>query len=119
MKTDTQEWEDKCLQCGLCCHEKIIFNDLLVIDLDSYCEHYNPFTKQCLIYDTRFDESNRCNKVTLKLAMFSSALPSTCGYVKWAETKHLRRVKNKKTVLIHSKNPAIEDLPYIEYFREI
>ncbi len=36
------KWESKCSRCGLCCHEKVVSGNTLVIDLDSRCEFYDP-----------------------------------------------------------------------------
>jgi uncharacterized cysteine cluster protein YcgN (CxxCxxCC family) len=102
-------WESHCKKCGLCCHEKVIINDTLVIDLDSYCEHYDIKTKTCKIYATRFVDSVRCKKVTLAKAMFASYLPPTCGYVEWAKLKRIRFSSIRMLRLIHSKQPSSED----------
>lgn len=100
-----RSWESHCKRCGLCCHEKVIINNTLYIDLDSYCEHYDVKTKTCKIYAKRFVDSVRCKKVTLSKAMFAPYLPPTCGYVEWAKLKHIRFSSIRMLRLIHSKQP--------------
>ncbi len=112
-------WESHCKKCGLCCHEKVIVDNTLVIDLDTYCEHYDVKTKTCKIYATRFIDSVRCKKVTLAKAMFAPYLPLTCGYVEWAKLKHIRFASLRILRLIHSKTPSNADDPDIflnQYF---
>lgn len=111
-------WEDKCKQCGMCCHEKAVYGKSLVIDLDSWCEFFDPKTKQCKVYAQRFAHSERCQKVTYLKAMFASYLPDDCGYVQWAAENHIRFSPHRMLRLIHSKNcPTDEtDKPLFEAF---
>lgn len=121
MNKITEKWESHCKQCGLCCHEKIIVDNTLVIDLDSYCEHYDLKTKTCKIYAHRFVDSVRCKKVTPFKAMFAPYLPPTCGYVEWAKLLHIRFSSVRMLRLIHSKRPSSSDDPdsqYLQYFNE-
>lgn len=121
MNKFTTKWESHCKKCGLCCHEKIIVDKTLVIDLDSCCEHYDVKTKTCKVYATRFVDSIRCQKVTLFKAIFAPYLPSTCGYVEWAKLKYIRFSRVRLLRLIHSKQPCSSDDPdleYINYFNE-
>lgn len=102
-------WESKCTKCGLCCHEKAVYGKKLVIDLDSWCEFFDPKTKQCTVYTQRFTRCQRCKKMTYLRAMFASYLPDSCGYVTWARSHHIRFVKRRILQFIHSKNCPQED----------
>ncbi|MGD1818576.1 MAG: hypothetical protein ACPKOI_01650 [Pleomorphochaeta sp.] len=104
-----QSWESHCKKCGLCCHEKVVIDDTLVVDLDSYCENFDIKTKTCKIYAKRFIDSVRCKKVTLAKAMFAPYLPPTCGYVEWARLKGIRFSSIRMLRLIHSKQPTSDD----------
>ena len=102
-------WENKCHRCGLCCHEKVLYSGQLVIDLDSWCEFFDPKTKQCKIYAERFIRSLRCKKMTRLRAMFASYLAPSCAYVEWAQQKGLRFAKKRRLRFIHSKTKESED----------
>ncbi len=102
-------WEGKCRRCGLCCHEKAIYGRQLVIDLDSWCEFFDPATRQCTIYHKRFAQSNRCRRVTRLCAMFASYLPPECGYVQWAKAKHIRMAFPRKIRFIHSRSDGEDE----------
>lgn len=102
-------WEQRCHRCGLCCHEKALYGHTLVVDLDSWCEFYDPKTKQCTVYAERFMHSVRCKKMTRFRAMFASYLPPSCGYVEWAQKKRLRFARPRFLRLIHSKTCPSED----------
>ncbi|MDD2394191.1 MULTISPECIES: hypothetical protein [Sphaerochaeta] len=112
-------WEDKCTKCGLCCHEKAVYGRNLVIDLDSWCEFFDPATKQCKVYSERFVRCARCQKMTRLRAMFASYLPETCGYVAWARKHHLRFAERRFIRFIHSKTCPSEDSdePLYDTFR--
>lgn len=113
----SNKWESHCKKCGLCCHEKIIVDKTLVVDLDSYCEHYDLKTKTCKIYAHRFIDSVRCKKVTPFKAMFAPYLPPSCGYVEWAKLLHIRFSRVRLLRLIHSKRPCSSDDPDSELIR--
>ncbi len=102
-------WEDKCTKCGLCCHEKAIYGNHLAIDLDSWCEYFDPKTKQCTVYAERFSESTRCKKMTKARAMFASYLHENCAYVQWARRYHIRFARKRIFQFIHSKTCPDED----------
>lgn len=95
----SEKWEDICLRCGLCCHEKVVTPEFLLIDSCTACEYLDTASNSCSVYKERFSICNRCQKVGLAKAMFSPALPSTCGYVLWARRHHIRFAKTRETVL--------------------
>lgn len=113
----SRHWESHCKKCGLCCHEKVIIDDTLYIDLDTYCEHFDIKTKTCKIYAKRFVDSVRCKKVTPFKAMFASYLPPSCGYVEQAKLLHLRFSRVRLMRLIHSKKPSSSDDPDSDIYR--
>ncbi len=93
------KWEDICSRCGLCCHEKVIFPEALVIDLSAPCEFYDEKSHSCTVYEHRFESCSRCEKVTPFMAAFGSSLPESCAYVKWAAAHHIRFAKKRELVL--------------------
>ncbi len=104
-----RKWEQKCHRCGLCCHEKVLYGDTLVIDLDSWCEFYDPKTKQCTVYAERFVHSQRCKKMTRWRAMFAPYLTDDCAYVQWAKERKIRFAKSRTLRMIRSKTCPVED----------
>lgn len=92
-------WEDICTNCGLCCHEKIVLPDMLVIDPEKTCEYLSPETGLCTVYKTRFKVCSRCMKVNPLRVMFSSALPPVCGYVRLFERYHIRFARKREMIL--------------------
>ncbi len=103
------KWEHKCTKCGLCCHEKAVYGRQLVIDLDSWCEFFDPHTKTCKVYVQRFTQSKRCEKMSRWKAMFASYLPDSCAYVQWAKEHHIRFALKRKLRFIHSMTYPSED----------
>ena len=97
-----KKWEDICLRCGLCCHEKAVDDEFLYI-MDETCEFYNEETGLCSVYDERFDKCPRCMKVTPLRAMTAPYLPETCGYVLWARKHHLRLCRRRFPVFSSTK----------------
>lgn len=94
-----KEWEELCSRCGLCCHEKVVGKDELVI-LSETCEFLDPETRLCKVYEDRFEKCPRCRKVNLARAMLAPYLPETCSYVLWARSHHLRLRKKRSMLFI-------------------
>ncbi len=84
------KWDDICSRCGLCCHEKTIYPDVLEIDLSEPCSFYDGNTHLCTVYEDRFRKCPRCERVTPLKAAFSRSLPPSCAYIRWAERHHIR-----------------------------
>lgn len=92
-------WEDICSRCGLCCHEKVIMPEFLVVDTAAACGFFDKDTGLCSVYEDRFRACKRCMKVSLPLAMFSAALPETCAYASWARRHHIRFARKRELIL--------------------
>ena len=98
------KWEDICSRCGLCCHEKVIHPDALVIDLSQPCRFYDGKWHECTVYRDRFSSEPRCCKVSPLMAAFGRSLPDSCAYVEWARRHHLRFRRPKELVLSSSSD---------------
>jgi len=92
-------WEELCTDCGLCCHEKAVDKHFLLIDADAVCSFYDSGKKRCSIYAKRFEECPRCLKVTPFRACFAPYLPSSCAYVQWARSHHIRFARKRETII--------------------
>ena len=42
-------WEDICSRCGLCCMNKAVTKDFLILDTSYPCEHLDMETKLCKV----------------------------------------------------------------------
>ncbi len=104
-----KDWEGLCKQCGLCCHEKVIYPDEVVFDLSSACEFLNKETNLCSVYDKRFKKCKRCQSVNLFRAMFADYLPLSCGYVEWAKAHKIRFCREKQEVFVFDNSLSIDD----------
>ena len=74
-------WDDICMQCGLCCHERVVYDDgEMDIDLSSPCEFLAEDGHTCTVYKHRFESCPDCSKVTFRKAISDKYLPSCCAY---------------------------------------
>ena len=94
-----RHWEDICDRCSLCCYEKAVWDDVLVVDLSRPCEFLDTETHLCTVYEDRFRKCGRCCRVHPFRAIFSPALPQSCAYVRWAEKFHVRLCDKRELVL--------------------
>jgi uncharacterized cysteine cluster protein YcgN (CxxCxxCC family) len=81
IKKRRDDWEALCKKCGICCFGKESKLFRTTIMLSQPCEYFDRQTKLCKVYDTRLKTCHYCAKVTIFHALFSNALPATCGYV--------------------------------------
>ena len=73
-----KEWESKCLRCGLCCHDRAELADAVVF-FATHCEHLDPETKLCKVYEKRFTVKPDCIKLTPENVRRFRWLPRRCG----------------------------------------
>ncbi len=82
-----QAWEAVCEQCGLCCFEKIENENGTIFFTSTPCRYLDITTRQCKIYDRRFDINPVCVKLTPELVRNIRWLHDECGYVKLLGSK--------------------------------
>lgn len=85
MKIDVhneQTWEALCEQCGLCCFEKIENENGTIFFTRTPCRYLDIVTRQCKIYDRRFDINPECVKLTPESVRNLPWLHDKCGYIK-------------------------------------
>lgn len=99
-----KKWESLCNKCAICCHKKVIVDNIVYIDMDSWCEHLDPLSKKCKIYEERFKKNKKCKHMNIFRASFSSWLINQCGYVIWAKKKKIRFTNKNKILFVHSIN---------------
>ncbi len=102
-------WENICEGCGRCCHDKVrVGRRSYILDLDHKCRYLND-EDRCSIYNSRFAINRECKKMTLFRAMFASWIPSSCAYVRWARSHHIRFCSHVEWICSHSLRLDGED----------
>lgn len=78
--TNNGEWETICRQCGLCCFEKIEYVDGTIFYTATPCRYLDVVSRECNIYERRFEINPECIKLTEKLVRELRWLHDSCGY---------------------------------------
>ena len=73
------KWETVCSRCGRCCYEKIEFEGRIYYT-GLPCEHLDPETKLCRVYDQRDEKRPGCVRLTPE-NVDKGFLPADCDYV--------------------------------------
>lgn len=107
-----RKWEAICKRCGLCCHEKLLYDDKILYFVNCPCEYLDKKKRICSVYENRFKVCKECRKVNLFRAMFASYLPSCCAYVKWAKRYHIRFAGDRMELFEYEQYPSIDDVRY-------
>ncbi len=77
---NTDKWETICKQCGLCCFEKIEDQDGTIFHTSIPCRYLDVVSRECNIYERRFEINPDCIKLTEELVRRLRWLHDTCGY---------------------------------------
>ena len=78
--SDTGSWENVCRKCGLCCFEKIEDVDGTIFYTATPCRYLDVVSRECRIYERRFEINPECVKLTEELVRELRWLPDSCGY---------------------------------------
>lgn len=82
--TDVQaiasDWDSLCKQCGRCCFEKIEDERGNIFYTLTACRFLDVTSRECKIYDRRFEINPSCIKLTPELVQTLRWLPRDCGY---------------------------------------
>ena len=78
-KSNIGKWESVCSRCGRCCYEKIDFEERIYYTRLP-CEHLDPETKLCRVYDERDAKRPGCVRLTPENVK-RGFLPADCAYV--------------------------------------
>jgi hypothetical protein len=73
-------WETLCLQCGLCCFEKIEDDTGTIFFTGTPCRYLDVVTRCCKVYERRFEINPDCVKLTPELVREIRWLHDDCGY---------------------------------------
>lgn len=77
----SEEWEKLCRGCGLCCFEKYENDNGSIFYTQTPCRYLDVVSRECQIYDKRFEINPECIKLTPYLVSTLRWLPGDCGYV--------------------------------------
>ena len=78
-KSNAGKWESVCSRCGRCCYEKIDFEERIYYT-QLPCEHLDPETKLCRVYDKRDAQRPGCVRLNPENVK-RGFLPADCAYV--------------------------------------
>ena len=73
-------WESKCRQCGFCCFEKYENDNGTIFYSQTPCRYLDVVTRQCKVYERRFEINPDCIKLTPELVSKLKWLHPDCGY---------------------------------------
>jgi uncharacterized cysteine cluster protein YcgN (CxxCxxCC family) len=91
-------WEALCRRCGKCCTEKVDIDGAIYLTR-FVCRFLDKVTKQCLVYEDRFEAEPSCSDVKsgIPLGLF----PMDCPYV--------QSIENYKAPIESWDDPAIDE----------
>lgn len=78
----SDNWEQLCNRCGLCCLEKIEDENGNIFFTSTPCRYLDVATSECTIYPRRFEINPECVKLTEKLVRQLTWLHDDCAYRK-------------------------------------
>ncbi len=93
---DTGTWETICKQCGRCCFEKIEDEDGTIFHTSVPCRYLDVVTRDCNIYERRFQINPECIKLTEELVRELRWLHDGCGYRQALGLTNKREKKGSK-----------------------
>ncbi len=74
------DWDSRCLQCGRCCFEKIENDRGTIFYTQTACRFLDVISRECKIFERRFEINPSCIKLTPELVQTLRWLPRECGY---------------------------------------
>jgi uncharacterized cysteine cluster protein YcgN (CxxCxxCC family) len=90
-------WDSRCKQCGRCCFEKIEDERGNIFYTQTACRFLDVVSRECKVFDRRFEINPSCVKLTPELVSTLRWLPRDCGYHdNGVETDKVLRKNRKK-----------------------
>ena len=77
---ENADWDSRCLQCGRCCFEKIENDRGTIFYTQTACRFLDVISRECKIFERRFEINPSCIKLTPELVETLRWLPRECGY---------------------------------------
>lgn len=73
-------WEEICNRCGLCCFEKKLDVRGRNVTTRVPCRHLDIVTRECRVYQKRFEVGEGCLQLTPEIVAAADWLPEDCAY---------------------------------------
>lgn len=73
-------WEESCRRCGLCCFEKSVDLKGRFYTTRTACRHLDIISRECRVYEKRFEVGEGCVKLTPEIVRKADWLPEYCAY---------------------------------------
>ncbi|HIJ94861.1 MAG TPA: hypothetical protein HPP94_03805 [Desulfuromonadales bacterium] len=89
-------WDNLCQQCGRCCFEKIEDERGNIFYTQTACRYLDIISRQCKVFDRRFEINPSCVKLTAELVETLRWLPRDCGYRRPEVTELTAPVRSRK-----------------------
>lgn len=80
LTVEDPDWDSHCLQCGRCCFEKIENERGTIFYTQTACRFLDIISRECKIFERRFEINPNCIKLTPELVRTLRWLPPDCGY---------------------------------------
>jgi len=77
---ENADWDSRCKQCGRCCFEKIEDERGNIFYTQTACRFLDVVSRECKIFERRFEINPSCIKLTPELVQTLRWLPRDCGY---------------------------------------
>lgn len=77
---ENSDWDSRCKQCGRCCFEKIEDERGNIFYTQTACRFLDVISRECKIFERRFEINPSCVKLTPELVQSLRWLPRDCGY---------------------------------------
>ena len=77
---EDHDWDSRCRQCGRCCFEKIEDDRGNIFYTQTACRFRDVVSRECKIFERRFEINPGCIKLTPELVQTLRWLPRDCGY---------------------------------------
>ena len=105
-------WEDLCDRCGRCCFMREVDEDGdVIIDYAAPCAFLDAKTRQCTVYEHRFETCNLRNRITLRHALFANHLPEGCAYTRIFRDKNESGFESAETAARPQSNGEKANTP--------
>lgn len=96
MSAEDTEWDSRCKQCGRCCFEKIEDERGNIFYTQTACRFLDVISRECKIFERRFEICPSCVKLTPELVSTLRWLPRDCGYRTQPEVSETSTRKKKR-----------------------
>ncbi len=91
-----RKWESICKRCGTCCFEKLEDESGTIFFTRIPCRYLDVVTRECRIYDRRFEIYPDCIQLTEELVRELHWLHDDCGYKSALGLSGITRLKRNK-----------------------